>query len=420
MPMIGKNDSVISTIQPVIPYYVRGLALGVPAYLIGVHFWTWVFMVPFYLGGQCDFRQLYTGGYMLRAGYAHRLYDLETQHKLEDSIVSPSQTVLPIDHPAYEELLFVPFSLFSYKVAFLGFLAINTMLLGVCYWLLKPWLSNLSKIFWWLPAVLFPAFLPVGAALIQGQDSVLLLTLLVMTAVLLSRGREELAGSVAAMGLFKFQITIPIVFLFWWWRRRHFVRGFALSTAGLSILSLCLVGITQAQAYGHMLLYMATSFPGHGYPLVINRMANIHGFVFGVFSGLLGPLGISFVSLFVSVSLFCSVANLCRCTSVFELFLVAICTSFAVSYHSFIHDMSVLLLPILIMLARFCYAEAEGAGLNRKLFRAAALLFVAPIGISYFGDHFYLVVLPLLALTSLMVVYCRRTSVALAAVGGAH
>ena len=52
--------------QADVPYYVRGLALGIPAYLIGVHLWAWIFMAPFYLGGHSDFRQIYAAAQMVR------------------------------------------------------------------------------------------------------------------------------------------------------------------------------------------------------------------------------------------------------------------------------------------------------------------------------------------------------------------
>ena len=50
------------------PYYVRALGLGVSAYLVGVHLWSWVFMGSVLLAGACDFRALYASGYTLRTG----------------------------------------------------------------------------------------------------------------------------------------------------------------------------------------------------------------------------------------------------------------------------------------------------------------------------------------------------------------
>ena len=42
----------------VVPYYIRGLALGIPPYLVAIHLWTWIFSGWVFWGGSADFRQL--------------------------------------------------------------------------------------------------------------------------------------------------------------------------------------------------------------------------------------------------------------------------------------------------------------------------------------------------------------------------
>jgi len=73
-----------------VPYYVRALGLGVSAYLVGVHLWSWVFMGSVLLAGACDFRALYASGYTLRTGHLHQLYDFDFQSQLQRSLVKPS------------------------------------------------------------------------------------------------------------------------------------------------------------------------------------------------------------------------------------------------------------------------------------------------------------------------------------------
>ncbi len=78
--------------EPVIvapPYYVKGLALGIPAILLGLQISGWLFFIPVIMNGHNDFRQLYTGGYMLRLGYGHQLYDYDVQKSFVDKLVSP-------------------------------------------------------------------------------------------------------------------------------------------------------------------------------------------------------------------------------------------------------------------------------------------------------------------------------------------
>src|SRR6266567_8652820 len=107
------------------PYYVKAFALGVPAYLIGVHLWTWVLTYSLFIGGRADFRQLYAAGYMVKTGQRYELYDYDLQTQIENNVVGPSDTPLPFNHLPYEAILFAPLSAFSYRTAYFIFLAIN-------------------------------------------------------------------------------------------------------------------------------------------------------------------------------------------------------------------------------------------------------------------------------------------------------
>jgi hypothetical protein len=77
--------------------------------------------------------------------------------------------------------------------------------------------------------------------------------------------------------------------------------------------------------------------------------------------------------------------------------LLAISAAAVVSYYLFIHDVSVLLIPVVVILDRFIEAEATGDKSGRRMARASALLFVAPVCMSYIPNYFYVVSLPLLA-----------------------
>jgi hypothetical protein len=263
-----------------VPYYVKALAMGIPTYLIGAHLWTWILMSGFYMGGHSDFRQLYTGGYMIRSGHAYELYSFPAQKKFEDSVVSVEDydpLPMPINHPTYIELLFAGFSFLGYKAAYWAFLGFNLALLGVSYRLLRPHLDNLAGIFPWLPGALFLAFLPIAFALVMGQDSVLFFTLTAGAFVMLERGKELHAGLLIGACLFRPQIALPIALLFLAWRRWRFVQGFTLSAMAAGLVSLWIMGLHQVTAYLRILLLMGVSSPVHGYPLVIQRMANLHG-----------------------------------------------------------------------------------------------------------------------------------------------
>ena len=388
--------------QPVAPYYVKGLALGLSAFLIGIHLWTWVFTLPVFLHGRADFRQLYTAGYLVRSGRGHQLYDYDTQLRFQNELVSKAEIALPFIRPAYQALLFAPLSFLPYRSAYFAFLAVNLALLWASFRLLRPKMNRIAHVYPWLPAAMFLGFLPIAAALIQGQDSVLLLTLLAAALIALDRRRELTAGILIGLGLFKFQIVIPIALLFLVWRRWRFFFGFALSSFCLGAVSVWLVGLSQAGVYVRSLIAMGTGSATQAdqlrYAISMNVMPNLHGLIFGLARSRVSAFWIAAATVILSGLVGAMVAAKPPANRSGEhSLLLAISAAAVVSYYLFIHDLSILLIPVVLTLDRFVDAEANGDKHGRRMARASALLFVAPICMSYIPDYFYVVSLPLLA-----------------------
>lgn len=397
--MVTSKSAASDTTSLHVPYYVRGLALGLSAYLIGVHLWSWVFTGSIFLTGQADFRSFYTAGLMVRSGYASQLYDYPAELKFQNMAVSQADIALPFIHPAAEALLFVPLSLLSYRAAYLVFLALNALALSLSYWLLRPSMKKLAAIYAWLPAAMFLAFLPVAAALLNGQDSLLLLTLLAAAFAYLRRDRDLTAGMLVGLCLFKFQIALPIAALFLVWRYWRFCIGFAVSGVVVGLGSVSLVGITQSVAYVRSLIHMSTSTSDihqliYGiYPVA---MPNIYGLLFGMFQRSVPHTWIHISAVVASGVLFCYVAAMSQKKRGTDALLVAIPASTLISYHLLIHDLSILLIPIVIMLDRFIEFEGSSFWQARVIVLASALVFVAPLYRSFVPGQFYLVSVPVL------------------------
>jgi hypothetical protein len=394
--------------QPVTPYYVKGLALGLSAFLIGIHLWTWVFTLPVFLHGRADFRQLYTAGYLVRSGRGHQLYDYDTQFRFQNELVSKAEIALPFIRPAYQALLFAPFSFLTYQSAYFAFLAVNLALLWASFRLLRPKMNRIAHVYPWLPAAMFLGFLPIAAALIQGQDSILLVTLLVVALVALDHKRELTAGILLGLGLFKFQIVIPIALLFLAWRRWRFSSGFALSSFCLGAISVWLVGLSQAGVYVRSLIAMGSGSAGRAdplrYPISMNLMPNLHGLIFGLAGSRISAFWIAAVTVILSGVVGVAVAAGPPANRSGEDSLrLAISAGAVLSYYLFIHDLSILIIPIAVTLDRFIDAEATGDKAGRRMARASTLLFVAPICMSYIPEYFYVVSVPLLAFVGLLV-----------------
>src|SRR6267142_4729526 len=96
--------------------------------------------------GHVDFRTFYTVGYIVRTGHASQLYDFEEYSTLQNQLVGRADETLPFNHLAYESLLYVPFSVLSYRNAYLAFLATNLIVLAVSIWMLRTVLSPLAEL----------------------------------------------------------------------------------------------------------------------------------------------------------------------------------------------------------------------------------------------------------------------------------
>jgi len=219
--------------------------------------------------------------------------------------------------------------------------------------------------------------------------------------VSLDCGRELTAGVLVGLGLFKFQLVIPIALLFLAWRRWRFSAGFALSSAAVASVSLWLVGLAQVRVYARSLISMSVSgtyldrFRNGIYP---GGMPNLRGLVSSLAGSRLPAFWIQAATFVLSgLVLLWVTIRAPRNQRGSGALLLAITASAVVSYHLYVHDMSVLLIPIAVTLDEFIGAEATGDRHGRLIARASALMFAAPACMSIIPFHFYVVSLPLLA-----------------------
>ena len=399
------------------PYYVKALAMALPAMMLGWQISGWIFFLPSALQGRADFRQLYTAGYMVRTGHGSQLYDYATQKQFQDSLASPmyQQTggslqavALPFIRPAYQALLFVPLSLLSYRTAYFVFLFVNCFALAACFVLLRGRLTALAAAWNLLPIAMFLCFIPTGVALMQGQDSILLLLAFAAALVNLEHGSEFLAGLIAGMALFKFQIAIPVAALFMCWRRWRFVAGFCLTAAVLSFISIWIIGLSQIRTFLDVVLSIHTGFasdPNQIQRLApVTKMMNLHGMIYGVTQGRLGARATTLLSIGLSAMFFLYAVSLGWRRKREDQFKLAILCAVIVSYYIFIHDLVILLIPLSLIL------NETLASLEPRPWIGAivACVFLAPSQISYA----YLLMIPLVLLPVLWLENRQATTAA--------
>jgi len=336
-----------------------------------------------------DFRTQYTAGYMVRTGHARQLYDYDETRHFQNEKVSQADKALPFIHLAYEALFYVPFSIFRYETAYFLFFTINLAFLAWTFFQMRPYLAHLAEIWTYLPVAIFVCFLPVTFALLEGQNSILLLALMMLILMKLERGSETGAGIVLGLASMKFQYVIPIVLLFTAWRRWRFLGGFAISAAIVVGVSIWLTGVAGFASYLHLLESMSAHFSSqNGMKLGIRPelMPNVRGLVYAISGGSSSAGTATTLVLSAGVFLWAAIRG--------RSFAVALLTALLVSYHETFTDASLLIMPIGLIAG----SAKNGTRRVQYIGGLCAVIFIAPALLLLVGARFYLLTVPLLGL----------------------
>lgn len=311
---------------------------------------TAVKLAPFLRDGYQNFTIFYAAGRMVRSGQSNILYDLSAQYRAQQEFapnVHIRQAALPYNHPPFEALLFLPFTLLPYVLAYLLWNLLNVMMVAASLMLLRRQFSeiaNQSPAFLGLAAA---GFLPVAGAIIQGQDSILLMFLFVIALTAMEKRQDAAAGAALAAGLFKFHLVLPLLFLLAA-RRWRLLLGFAPVAALLGGISLAMVGWHGAVGYAQLLFRLENT--GAGGSIVGADMPNLRGII----ATLAGEhLGTSLMPITIAGSAVVILIAWWRIRfirdSIHFAFVLATVATILVSYHTLTYDLS-LLLPVVLLL----------------------------------------------------------------------
>ncbi len=184
-----------------------------------------------------DFKMFYTAAIALRSGHASDLYTRDLHVSMQRQLLPslPLSDVKVYTHAPYELLVYLPLSFLPYTAACYCWLALTLLLAVLCGRMLPGYAAVLG---------LFP-FLVV---MLEQQDSVLVLLILLGCWLALRRDLDSRAGFLLGLGLFRFQIIIPLALMLLFWKPK-LLRGFALSATLVGLLSLVMVGPAGLRAY---------------------------------------------------------------------------------------------------------------------------------------------------------------------------
>ncbi len=334
-------------------------------------------VMPKLRNGYQDFTIFYTSARLLRSGEASGLYNLATQYRMQLTFthVPIRQGPLPFNHPPFEALLFVPFTLLEYWPAYLLWTALNLIMLAVSVTFLRRHFSQLaavSPLFLGLGAI---AFFPVAIGIMQGQDTILLLLLFVLAVICLDRGNDAVAGALLAAGLFRPHMVVPLVVLLAI-RRWRVLVGFAPVAFVLAGISVAIMGWRGPLAYVRFVLHVegtsARAFGPEVVPNLRGLVANLPGL------GASGPWAAVLIFASSMVVFFLALRRIHngRDSVIFSSSLAAV-TTILVSFHALVYDLSLLLPVSLFSLSRTF--DVEGKKIDARTLLLVVLLFLSPL-----------------------------------------
>jgi glycosyl transferase family 87 len=348
-------------------------------------------MLPLGKSGRVDFRHLYTAGYMVRTGHAADVYNYELYEKFQNEVVGPAQGALPFNHLAYETLFYAPFSLLTYRHAYFAFLLANLLILAAAIRILRPLFSPLAQLWTYLPVAIVVCFLPVAIALIEGQDSLILLALFAAATSKWYSGKDLEAGIFLGLTLFKFQYAIPVGLLLFVWRRWRVLAGFTVSGLAVTGISFWLAGSAGMVSYAKSILAMSAKYSsanGVLYGIHPDGMANLRGIAY-VWTG--GSISATHWIVLIGSAVAMLWGALKRPSLP-----VALLAAMLVSYHQVIADTGLLMLPVGLALAGNIREITTRSGVLVLVLCWIAV--IAPTFLLFANTRFYLEVLPAAAL----------------------
>jgi Glycosyltransferase family 87 len=351
---------------------------------------------PTFLQGT-DFPDSYCAARMLAGSQGHQLYDADLQRQYQARYAGRVGTLYI--HPPFEALLYLTVAWLPLRYAYLLWSLLNLVFLaaGTCR-LVKELLLPWDWLLWFAVSL---TFVPVVLCFLQGQDSLLLLLLVVLAFTALRRGRGFAAGCWLGLGLFKFHLVLPLVLVLVLTQstsaRSALAKGFSLVALALAVLSAAISGWSVFLVYPRFLAHLqAQPFAG----IVLRAMANFRGLIYFLFHG--GQARAALAALLI-LSATALIMTLLQWKKAGEFDLaVANTVVFAllVSYHLNPHDLSLLLLPIALLLRHLLTRTPRVSGPAAWItFGLLAILFLPPLHLWALRTGVYaLVSLPVVAL----------------------
>lgn len=317
-----------------------------------------VLLVPWseIMAGKNDFPIFYCSAQMVREGRSADLYNFDAENAFIRRVSDVRRP--PNNHFPYELLLFVPLTFLPFGAAYITWTAVGFAMLAWTAFLMRD--LGGGRLGFWMSFLAIVGFFPVWYCLLEGQDSILFLLLCALSFWFWRQGRSSSAGFALALGMFRPQLALPFAFITAIAGKWKFLRGFVAGSVLVGVLSLEVVGWHGMVSYLRILIAQGTQESGkillHQWEIRPALMATWRGFLWILLpahtSGELRNsllLGGIFTGLLWAAKGLRDVRERGQSEMAFA---VAIATVMLMSFHSFLDDFALMILPLLLLANR--------------------------------------------------------------------
>ncbi|MCI0626309.1 MAG: DUF2029 domain-containing protein [Acidobacteria bacterium] len=339
------------------------------------------------LQGNSDFISYYTAARIVQSGQSGSLYNLELQKENQEAVLDSIGSqfrfldgLLAYNHPPFEVLFFVPLAWLRYLNAFFVWGVISVICVGLSVGVLcradsqRP--ANADVPCYVLGAF---AFLPVWVTLVQGQDSATTLLFLTLAFHSFKRSSDVRAGLWLSLILQRFQFLPLILAVLLFKKRWRALAGFAVGAVLILLASLYVTGISGLKEYGHLLVEMTNWINRKGiYP---SQMHCLRGQAYALWypaHPLLANVATAVATLvLIGVLLVGWLGPWQPGRTRFDLqFALLVVVSLVASPHLNFHDLSLLLLPSILIVRN---SMRENLSVPFKRLKVGALVLCYPV-----------------------------------------
>jgi len=354
--------------------------------MVGIHGAIWYLARESVAEGYQDFTIFYSAGQIVRQGMGHDLYDEAVEWRVQQQVaphVMTRKAALPYMHAPYEVLVFLPFSYFSYRQAYVLWNLANLAILAALPFLLKPYLPALQQYQPALWTLAFLAFFPVFLTMLEGQDIILLLLLYALAFVALKKNAWFAAGCWLTLGLFRVQLVVPFLLVMLLTKKWKLLAGSLLTAAGLAMVSAAIIGWQGVVRYPSYIWSLEHHL---GRSILPPRDSpNLRGLIDQMFGSwasshviLAAVIAVSAAAIFLLVRKWHG-ARQDEPHQLDLLFSVTLTVTLLVSYHGMFYDFTLLLLPVLVVLNHVLLGTSKTPALRISILAPIAILFCTPL-----------------------------------------